>query len=98
MIIVFLAATHFLPGIRVASFWIALLAVLALIFVNLFIKPVFSILKLPFNILTVALFTFAINAGIILLFSAVVSSFVVEGFLPALYLALIMVVVKTLLF
>ena len=91
---VFLLAAKFLPGIQVTSFWTALFAAIVLSALNLFLKPILLILTLPVNILTLGFFTFVINAGLILLVSSVISGFVVSGFLPALYLALIVAVVN----
>ncbi len=94
--IVFLAAAYFLPGIHVENFWVALLAAIMLSIVNFFVKPVLLILTLPINILTLGLFTFVINALMILLVSAIVSGFVIDGFWWALILALIVSIVSSL--
>ena len=94
--VVFLVAAYFLPGIHVESFWTALFAVVVLSIVNLFIKPILIIVTLPINILTLGLFTFVINALMIWLVSAIVPGFVIDGFLWALALALIVTAVKRL--
>ena len=94
--VVFSVAAYFLPGIHVESFWTALFAVVVLSIVNLFIKPILIIVTLPINILTLGLFTFVINALMIWLVSAIVPGFVIDGFLWALALALIVTAVKRL--
>ncbi len=74
----------YLPGFRVDSFFTALIVALALSFINAFIKPFIIILTLPINILTLGLFTFVINAILIILVSKIVPGFIITGFMPAL--------------
>ena len=96
--IVFLASSYFLPGIHVKSFWTALIAAIVLSIINFFVKPVVIILTLPINFLTLGLFTFLINALMIWLVSAIVSGFVIDGFMWAFILALIVTVGKIFIF
>jgi len=77
------------PWIKVGSFG-ASLGVAAIIgLINLAIKPIVLFLTLPLNILTLGLFTFVINALMILLADWLIPSFEVGGFWPALLLSLI---------
>jgi putative membrane protein len=79
--------------------WAALLIV-ALIFgiVNVVIRPIIIVLSLPLEIITLGLFTFVINAFMLLLTSWIAQSigvgFRVDGFLPALVGALIITLVS----
>ena len=79
--------------------WVTLLIV-ALIFglVNVVIRPIIIILSLPITILTLGLFTFVINAFMLLLTSWIAQGmdlgFRIDGFLPALLGALIISVVS----
>ena len=79
--------------------WVTLLIV-ALIFglVNVVIRPIIIILSLPLTILTLGLFTFVINAFMLLLTSWIAQGmdlgFRIDGFLPALLGALIISVVS----
>jgi len=77
----------YLPGFRVDSFFTALIVALILGFINAFIKPFIIILTLPINILTLGLFTFVINAILIILVSKIVPGFIITGFMPALIAA-----------
>lgn len=72
------------PGISFAGFSSALLAALVIGLVNIFIRPIFLILTLPLNLLTLGLFTFIINALMFLLVAKIVVGFTVTGFLAAL--------------
>ncbi len=73
-------AAYILPGVHVADFWTALVVAVVLGIVNAILKPILVILTLPINILTLGLFTLAINAALILLVTAVVPGFSVAGF------------------
>ncbi|MFH1207554.1 MAG: phage holin family protein [Patescibacteria group bacterium] len=79
-----MAVAYLVPGFHASSFYTALIVALVLGILNAIIKPVIVILTLPINILTLGLFTFVINAGLILLVSTVVKGFTVDGFITAL--------------
>lgn len=63
--------TLVVQGVRVPDFGAALLAALVLGIVNAVIRPVALILTLPLNILTLGIFTFVVNAGMLYLVSKV---------------------------
>ena len=52
--------------------------------INTFIKPLLQIITLPINILTLGLFSFVINALLLMLAGYITPGFEVEGFLSAL--------------
>lgn len=83
---------YYVPGIRVASFYAALVAALILGLINALIRPLIIIFTLPINILTLGLFTLVINALMFWLASSVVKGFFVIGFWPAFWGALLMCV------
>jgi len=85
-----LIAYYIVPGITVTNFYAALIAALVLGLVNALIKPVILVLTLPFNILTLGLFTLVINALLFWFASTVVKGFSVAGFWPAFWGALAM--------
>ena len=82
-VLALLLVSNFVPGITVASFYIALIVAIILGFVNLVIKPILLILTLPITLLTLGLFTFVINAGLFWFVSTFVDGFTVDGFIPA---------------
>ena len=102
-----LVTAWIIPGIHLGAAgphptkhdWTTLLIV-ALIFgfVNALIRPIIFLLSLPLEILTLGLFTFVINAFMLLLTSWIAQGmglgFRVDGFLPALLGALIVSVVS----
>lgn len=73
-------ADYFLNGVKVDSFLTAVLVSIGLGIVNTFIKPIVLLMTLPFNIVTLGLFTFVINGMMVILVSAFIPGFVVENF------------------
>jgi putative membrane protein len=83
-----------LPGVE-AGLFASLMAAIAMGLVNIFIRPLILFLTLPVNVLTLGLFTFVVNAGLILLVSAIVPGFRVGGFWYAVLFSIILAVVHT---
>ncbi|EKD43053.1 MAG: hypothetical protein ACD_72C00478G0001 [uncultured bacterium] len=86
--------TYVVPGIKVQSFYTALIAALVLGLVNSLIRPVLIILTLPVNVLTLGLFTLVINALLFWLAATIVKGFGVDGFWPAFWGAIVMSIVS----
>lgn len=82
------------PGFHVAGLYAAFIAALILGLINAIIRPVLLILTLPINVLTLGLFTFVINALMLLLASSIVKGFDVDGFGPALVGALVITLIS----
>lgn len=93
---VFITA-YFLPGVKVDGFITAIIVAIVLGIVNFVVKPVLHLLTLPITILTLGLFSFVINALMILLVSALVSGFHVDNFWAALLFSLVLSLVSSLL-
>lgn len=91
-----LIAAYILPGVAVSGLWAALILAALLGLFNISIKPILVILTLPINILSLGLFTFVINALIILLASSMVKGFMVGGFLNALLFGLLLTIIQEL--
>ena len=84
-------------AIFVQSFFVALVVAVVLGFLNTIIKPILIILTLPIEILTLGLFTFVINAGLVLLASRIVDGFYVKSFWWALAFSLVLWLINTVL-
>lgn len=69
------------PGVDIANFPAALIAAVAIGFVNGFIKPILSILSLPITFLTLGLFALVVNGICFWLASVLVPGFSVHGLL-----------------
>lgn len=72
------------PGVTIANFLTAMLAVVVIALINAFIKPVILFLTLPLNILTLGLLTLVINALLFMFAAYLVPGVEVEGFWSAL--------------
>ncbi len=90
-----LITAYLLPGVHVDSFVSALIVALVLGIINAFIKPILIILTLPIGILTLGLFTFVINALLILLTANLVPGFTVDGFLWAIIFSIVLSIVNS---
>lgn len=86
--------SRIVPGFEVTGFYSALIAALILGLVNATIRWILLILTLPINILTLGLFTFVINALMILFVSTIVKGFNVDGFVPAFWAAIILWIIS----
>ncbi len=84
-------------GIELRGFGAALVAVLVIGLVNALVKPILLILTLPITILTLGLFTFVLNALMLLLASNLVNGFRVDGFWTALVASILLSIVSTIL-
>jgi putative membrane protein len=92
-----LAASWLLDGIHVDGLVPAIMAAATLGILNAFLRPLVILLTLPVNILTLGLFTFVINALMLVIVSAVIPGFTVYGFWTAVFGALIIGAVSWLL-
>ena len=92
--LVVFAAAYVLPGVHVTNLTAALIAALVIGIFNAILKPILIILTLPITILTLGLFTFVINALLIMLADQIVSGFSVDGFFWALVLGLVLTIIN----
>jgi putative membrane protein len=87
-------AAYLIPGVTINSFFSALFVALFLGIINILIRPVLILITLPINILTLGLFTFAINAILVLLASSVIKGFEVGGFWTAMFFSIVLSIVN----
>nr|MBI3613969.1 phage holin family protein [Nitrospirota bacterium] len=95
-IAVFLAS-QIVPGITVETVSAGVAAVILLAFLNAIVRPILYFFALPFIILSLGLFMVVINALLLHLVAWLVKGFVVEGFWPSVWGALIISVTSTIL-
>lgn len=84
-----------LSGVHFDSFGATIIFAIVLGLLNLVVKPVLSILSLPITILTLGLFSFVINALIIMLAAYVIGSMQVDGFWWALLFSILLSLVTS---
>ena len=89
-----IVTSYLLDGIQVSGFWSALFAAAVLGILNAIFRPIILILTLPINILTMGLFTFVINALLLMMASGIISGFNVHGFWSAVFGAFLISVVS----
>ncbi|OGH68833.1 MAG: hypothetical protein A3I29_01530 [Candidatus Magasanikbacteria bacterium RIFCSPLOWO2_02_FULL_44_11] len=89
-----LSIPYLIAGITIRDFYTALIAALILGLVNALIKPIIMILTLPFNVITLGLFTLVINALMFWFASSIVKGFTVAGFWPAFWGSILMWVIN----
>lgn len=92
--IAILLTAYIIPGITISGFWAALWLAVFLGAINIILKPILIVLTLPINILTLGLFTFVINALLILLASSVIKGFYVDGFWVAMLFSIVLSIVS----
>ena len=92
-----MTAAYLFSGIHVSGFGSALFAALVLGVLNAFFRPILFILTLPINVLSLGLFTFVINALLLMMTSGIIGGLVVDGFGSALFGSLVISLVSLLL-
>jgi putative membrane protein len=91
-----LVAARVVPGIRYETAGGLFAASLLLGLANAFLRPVLVLLVLPLLLVTLGLFYFVLNALLLWAVGAVLKTFHVDGFWPALWGGLVITVVSTL--
>jgi len=86
-----------IPGFQLSGFGSALIAAIAIGFVNGTLGFFLKVVTFPLTILTLGLFWLVINALMLKLASAVVPGFRINGFLPAFFGAIVLTLVNMLL-
>lgn len=87
-------ASYLMEGIEVAGFFSALGAAAILGVLNAVFRPILIILTLPINVLSLGLFTFVINALLLMMVSGVIGGFQVHGFWSAVFGSLVISLVS----
>ena len=82
-----------LPGVYLSGIFAALFTAAILGLVNGILRPILFIFTLPLTIVTLGLFTFVLNALMVLLAAGLVPGFTVDGFWWALLFSLVLSVI-----
>lgn len=92
------ALSNFLPGTHIDSYYTGITVAIIIGLMNIFVKPILVILTLPVTIFTFGLFLLVINALIILLSSALITGFLVDGFWWAFLFSILLSFCQSILF
>lgn len=84
-----------LTGVHFDTFGSAVIFALLLGLLNVFVRPILSIFSLPITIITLGLFSFVINALMILLTDYFMDSMYVDGFWWALLFGILLSIVTS---
>ena len=90
-----LIAAYLIPGVTVNLLGAIVLAVV-LALINVFLKPLITLLTLPINIVTLGLFSLVVNALLIMLAAMIVPGFAVDGFWAAFFFAIVVSLITAL--
>jgi putative membrane protein len=77
------ALPYFVAGITVNSILTAVIVSACLVFINMVIKPIVTILTLPINIITLGLFSIIINGIFFWFVAQIITGFTVASFTAA---------------
>ena len=89
--------THLVPGIHLTGFISAIIAALVLGLVNMLVRPILSFLTIPFQLLTLGLFTLVINGAMLALTSTLVPGFTISSFSSAFIGSLVLSIISLIL-
>jgi putative membrane protein len=82
-------ASNIVPGVDFQSTQTLIAAALLLGIVNAFVRPILIILTFPITLLTLGFFLLVINGLMILLVASFLKGFIVLGFWPAFFAAIV---------
>lgn len=85
---------YFVAGIGVNSILTAIIVAACLVFLNMVVKPVVTVLTLPINVLTLGIFSLVINGLFFWMVAQIITGFTVATFSAALIGAFVIAVVN----
>jgi putative membrane protein len=94
-IVAVFAAGYILPGVKIKNITTAAVIAILLVVASYTIKPVLKLLTFPINFLTLGLFTWVIDAIIIVIIDKILDDFEVDGFLWALIYAVVLAITNS---
>ena len=90
IVALFLILSRTIPGFYVQSWGVAVIAALLLGLLNATLGLFLKLMTLPLILVTFGLFSFVVNAVMLLLVAVIVPGFSINGFWPALFAALVL--------
>ncbi len=83
------ATASVIDGISISPFWVTFIVGACLVFINMLIKPIITIVTLPLTIITLGLFSLVINGLIFWFLAQFITGFTVSTFMAAFFGALV---------
>jgi putative membrane protein len=90
----FYITAYLVPGVKIADLQVLVVVAVVWGLLTLILKPILILLTLPVNFMTLGLFTFVINAFLIMLMGALVRGFKVDNFGTAILAAIVLSLVN----
>lgn len=92
-------AAWLMQSVTVEPWWMAAVVALVLGLINALVRPIVDIFTSSINFLTLGLFTFVVNAVMVMLCAYLIPDeyFAVKGFIPAFVFSFIVTIVSTVL-
>ncbi|MDB5195428.1 MAG: rane protein of unknown function [Parcubacteria group bacterium] len=91
-----LIAAYLIPGVTITSLVSVLVLAVVLAIINVFFKPIITLITLPINIVTLGIFSLVVNALLIMLAAMIVPGFHVNGFWAAFFFSIVVSLVTAL--
>lgn len=88
------ALPYLFDSIKVESFYTALIVALILSILNTVVRPLLLLLTLPITVITLGLFIFILNGLLLWFVASFVKGFVIAGFWPAVFGAMVYSVIS----
>lgn len=92
--IAFYVVSYLVPGVQIAGLEALIVVSIVWGILSVLVRPILILLTLPINIVTLGLFTFVINALLMLLMAKIVPGFAVNGFGTALIASVVLSLVN----
>jgi putative membrane protein len=93
-----MAGARLIKGVEIEDFARALLVAAVLSLLNATLGNVLDFITTPLRFLTLGLFSFVVDAGILLLAAHFMKSFSIDGFKSAFFLAIVTAIVNSLIY
>ena len=82
----------YFPGLKVDSFWFAMLIAAGITLINIFIKPIVKLLTFPINLFTFGLFNLVINFAMLYGIAYFIPQFHMDNYLSGFFASIIIAV------
>lgn len=89
-----MSTAYLVRGIKVRGFGSALFSAAIIGLVNALLGPLLMFLALPFNVLTLGLFTFVVDGALLKISAAIVPGFEIDGWAAAIFGAIVLSLVS----
>ena len=85
---------YIVPGVQVVDWMTALTVAIVLGIVNILLRPVLMLISMPINFLTLGLFSFVVNALLLMLVDALVPGLTIATFWSALLASVVLALIN----